>query len=43
MIFASSFSSDADDHDSLGVDQEQVLDVQTSTHEAGSSSVMPQH
>jgi hypothetical protein len=43
MISASSFSSDADDHDSLGADQEQVFEVQASTHEAGSSSAMPQH
>jgi hypothetical protein len=42
MIVASSFNSDVDVHESLGTDQELVFEAQTSTHDAGSSSAMPQ-
>jgi len=34
---------DANDHKSLGVDQEQALEAQTLTHDASLSSAMPQH
>ena len=43
LITASSSSSDADDHESLGVDLEQASEAHASTHNVGSSSAMPQH
>jgi hypothetical protein len=42
LITASSSSSDADDHESLGVDLEQASEAHASTHNVGSSSAMPQ-
>jgi hypothetical protein len=42
-IIVSSYSGDADDHDSLGTDQEQAPEAHASTYDAGSSSAMPQH
>jgi hypothetical protein len=41
MIVGSSFSSDADDHESLGVNQEQAPKTQALAHAARSSIVMP--
>ena len=43
MIALSSSSSDVDVHESLGTDQEQEFEAQTLTHDASSSSAMPQH
>jgi hypothetical protein len=40
MIDAGSSSSDADDHESLGANQEQA---HASTHDTGSLNAMPQH
>jgi hypothetical protein len=40
-IAASSSSSISHNHESLGVDQDQTPETQTSTHDAGSSNVMP--
>jgi hypothetical protein len=42
-IAASSSSSDADNHESLGTEQEQSLEAHISTHDEGLSSAMPQH
>jgi hypothetical protein len=41
-IAASSSSSDADDHKSVGTDQEQVPEAQASSYDASSSNVMVQ-
>jgi hypothetical protein len=43
MIVVSSYNSDANNHKSLGVDQEQAFEAHASTYNAGLSSVMPQH
>ena len=40
-IVASSSSSISHNHESLGVDQEQTPKTQASTHDVGSSNVMP--
>jgi hypothetical protein len=42
LITASSSSSDADDHESLGVDLEQASEAHASIHNVGSSCAMPQ-
>jgi hypothetical protein len=43
MIVVSSYNNDANNHKSLGVDQEQAFEAHASTYNAGLSSVMPQH
>jgi hypothetical protein len=43
MIVVSSYNNDANNHKSLGVDQEQAFEAYASTYNAGLSSVMPQH
>jgi hypothetical protein len=43
MIAAYSSSNNTDDHKSLGSDQEQAPEAQTSTHDMGSSSAISQH
>jgi hypothetical protein len=40
MIAAYSSSNNTDDHKSLGSDQEQAPEAQTSTHDVGSSSAI---
>jgi len=40
-MVASSSSSISHDHESLGVDRDHTPKTQTSTHDAGSSNVMP--
>jgi hypothetical protein len=42
IITANSSRSDADDYELLGANQEHVPETQTSTHDLGSLSVMPQ-
>jgi len=42
-ITVSSSRSDADDHESLGADQEQAPEAQTFNYDASSSSAMPQN
>jgi hypothetical protein len=41
-ITATSSNNDNDNHESLGVDQEETLEVQASTHDFASSSAMSQ-
>lgn len=41
-ITASSPSSDSEDHEFLGADDERALEAHTSTHDVGSASEMPQ-
>ena len=43
MIVVGSSSSDANDHESLGAGQEQTFEAHASTHDAASSTAMPQH
>jgi len=42
IITASSSRSDANDYELLGANQEHVPEAQTSTHDLGSLSVIPQ-
>jgi hypothetical protein len=41
-ITASSSNNDNDNHESLGVDKKETLEVQASTHDFASLSAMPQ-
>ena len=43
MIAVGSSSSNANDHESLGADQEHSFEAHALTHDAGLSSAMPQH